>query len=83
MGRGSVRNAGTLGPRVECGDREGYEQPWSDAPGVRHHVKPALALGALVEEIMDVLKLCVAQGVQACNMGVPILEEELEKRNRV
>ena len=30
---------------------------------------------------MDVLKLCVAQGVQACNLGVPILAEELAKRS--
>lgn len=29
---------------------------------------------------MEVLKLCVIQGVQACNLGVPILAEELEKR---
>lgn len=49
------------------------------APGVRRHIKAALALGATIEEIMDVLKLCVAQGVQACNMGVRILKEELEK----
>jgi hypothetical protein len=31
-----------------------------------------------VEEIMEVLKLCVVQGVQTCNLGVPILAEELE-----
>ena len=30
-----------------------------------------------MEEIMEVLKLCVAEGVQACNLGVPILAEEL------
>jgi hypothetical protein len=30
-----------------------------------------------MEEGMGVLKLCVAQGVQACNLGVPILAEEL------
>jgi hypothetical protein len=29
---------------------------------------------------MEVLKLCVAQGVEACNLGVPILAEELAKR---
>jgi hypothetical protein len=28
---------------------------------------------------MDVFKLCVAQGVQACNMGIPILADELAK----
>lgn len=48
------------------------------APGVRRHVKAALKLGATVEEIMDVFKLCVAQGVQALNIGIPILEHELE-----
>ena len=47
------------------------------APGTRRHIRAALAAGASVEEIMEVLKLCVAQGVQACNMGVPILDEEL------
>ena len=33
-----------------------------------------------MEEIMDVLKLCVAQGVQAFNLAVPILAEELQKK---
>jgi hypothetical protein len=32
-----------------------------------------------MQEIMEVLKLCVAQGVQACNLGVPILAEELKR----
>jgi alkylhydroperoxidase/carboxymuconolactone decarboxylase family protein YurZ len=50
------------------------------APGTRRHIKAALELGATVEEIMEVLKLCVAQGVQACNLGVPILAEELATR---
>ncbi len=49
------------------------------APGTRRHIKAALEHGATVEEIMDVLKLCVAQGVQALNMGVPILNEELSR----
>jgi alkylhydroperoxidase/carboxymuconolactone decarboxylase family protein YurZ len=47
------------------------------APGTRRHIKGALKAGATMEEIMEVLKLCVAQGVQACNLGVPILAEEL------
>jgi alkylhydroperoxidase/carboxymuconolactone decarboxylase family protein YurZ len=47
------------------------------APGVRRHIKGALQAGATIEEIMEVLKLCVVQGVQACNLGVPILAEEL------
>lgn len=49
------------------------------APGTRRHIKGALQAGASVEEIMEVLKLCVAQGVQSCNLGVPILAEELER----
>jgi alkylhydroperoxidase/carboxymuconolactone decarboxylase family protein YurZ len=49
------------------------------APGTRRHIKAALTLGATMEEIMEVLKLCVIQGVQACNMGVPILAEEIAK----
>jgi alkylhydroperoxidase/carboxymuconolactone decarboxylase family protein YurZ len=50
------------------------------APGTRRHIKAALKLGATMEEIMEVLKLCVVQGVQACNLGVPILAEELTAR---
>ena len=49
------------------------------APGTRRHIKAALKAGATMEEIMEVLKLCVVQGVQACNLGVPILSEELER----
>jgi alkylhydroperoxidase/carboxymuconolactone decarboxylase family protein YurZ len=49
------------------------------SPGTRHHVKNALKAGATLEEIMEVLKLCVVQGVQACNLAVPILAEELER----
>lgn len=47
------------------------------APGTRRHIKAALAHGATVEEIMDVLKLCVIAGVEAANLAVPILAEEL------
>jgi alkylhydroperoxidase/carboxymuconolactone decarboxylase family protein YurZ len=49
------------------------------APGTHRHIKAALKLGATMEEIMEVLKLCVVQGVQACNMGVPILADEIAK----
>ena len=48
------------------------------APGTRRHIKGALKAGATMEEIMEVLKLCVVQGMQACNLCVPILAEELE-----
>jgi alkylhydroperoxidase/carboxymuconolactone decarboxylase family protein YurZ len=49
------------------------------APGTRRHIRSALKAGATMEEIMEVLKLCVVQGAQACNLGVPILAEELER----
>ena len=49
------------------------------APGTRRHIKAALKAGATIEEVMEVLKLCVVQGVQACNLGVPILAEEIDK----
>jgi alkylhydroperoxidase/carboxymuconolactone decarboxylase family protein YurZ len=52
------------------------------APGTRRHIRGALAAGATVEEIMEILKLCVVQGVQACNLGVPILAEELQRLQR-
>jgi alkylhydroperoxidase/carboxymuconolactone decarboxylase family protein YurZ len=46
-------------------------------PGIRRHVQGALAHGATIEEIMEVLKLCGALGVDACDLGAPILAEEL------
>ena len=52
------------------------------APGTRRHIQAALKLGATMEEIMEVLKICVAQGMQASNLGVPILAEELAKRSK-
>ena len=47
------------------------------APGTRRHIKSALSLGASMEEIMEVLKVCTAAGANACLMAVPILAEEL------
>jgi alkylhydroperoxidase/carboxymuconolactone decarboxylase family protein YurZ len=48
-------------------------------PGTRRHIKAALAHGATIEEIMEVLKLCVIQGVEAANLAVPVLAEELAR----
>jgi alkylhydroperoxidase/carboxymuconolactone decarboxylase family protein YurZ len=48
------------------------------APGTRRHIQTALKVGATMEEIMEVLKICVAQGMQASNLGIPILAEELQ-----
>lgn len=52
------------------------------APGTRRHIQGALKAGASVEEIMEVLKLCVVQGVAACNLGIPILAEELARAGK-
>lgn len=52
------------------------------SPGTRRHIRNALKAGATVEEIMEVLKLCVTQGIQACNLGVPILAEELARASQ-
>jgi alkylhydroperoxidase/carboxymuconolactone decarboxylase family protein YurZ len=49
------------------------------APGTRRHIQTALKLGATVEEIMEVFKICVSQGLMATNLGVPILADELER----
>ncbi len=49
------------------------------APGTRRHVQSALKLGATIEEIMEVFKICVASGMQASNLGIPILAEELQR----
>lgn len=46
------------------------------APGTRRHIKGALAAGASVAEIFAVLKVCVAAGVEALNLAVPLLAEE-------
>jgi alkylhydroperoxidase/carboxymuconolactone decarboxylase family protein YurZ len=45
--------------------------------GTRRHIKGAPKAGATMEEIMEVLMLCIVRGGQACNLGVPILAEEI------
>ncbi|MBS1956040.1 MAG: carboxymuconolactone decarboxylase family protein [Cyanobacteria bacterium SZAS-4] len=52
------------------------------APGTRRHIKAALKLGATVEEIMEVLKVCVAFGIDACKLSTTILAEELASFER-
>ena len=49
------------------------------APGTRRHIKSALKAGASIEEIMEVLKVCVSVGAETCHLAVPILAEELER----
>jgi alkylhydroperoxidase/carboxymuconolactone decarboxylase family protein YurZ len=48
-------------------------------PGLRQHVKNALAHGATPGEIMEVFELASAIGIQACAVALPILADELER----
>ena len=48
------------------------------APGTRRHIKAALQLGASMEEIMEVFKLCASAGSEVIHMAVPILAQELD-----
>lgn len=51
-------------------------------PGVRRHIQTALELGATAAEVLEVLKLATLVGIHACNIGVPILVEELAAREQ-
>ncbi len=53
------------------------------APGLRRHIRNALGLGATREEILEVLELISVLGIHACNLGVPILAEELKQLGKV
>jgi alkylhydroperoxidase/carboxymuconolactone decarboxylase family protein YurZ len=77
----AVYGSGVMSPKVVELLSVAFDASYTHmyAPGTPRHIRSALELGATIEEIMDVLKRCVVQGVQACSMGVPILEEELLK----
>jgi alkylhydroperoxidase/carboxymuconolactone decarboxylase family protein YurZ len=51
-------------------------------PGFREHVRRAIALGATREELLEVLELTSTLGIHACNIGVPILVQELGEEAR-
>jgi alkylhydroperoxidase/carboxymuconolactone decarboxylase family protein YurZ len=51
-------------------------------PGLRQHIRNAIDLGATKEEIMEVLELTSTLGIHACNIGVPILVEELAAKGQ-
>ncbi|MBO3747365.1 carboxymuconolactone decarboxylase family protein [Streptosporangiaceae bacterium NEAU-GS5] len=48
-------------------------------PGIRQHVRAALAHGATAEEIMEVIELTSTLGIHAVNIGAPLLLEVLEE----
>ena len=47
---------------------------------LRHHIKAALDAGVSRGEIIEVFKVASTLGIHACNVGVPILDEELASR---
>ncbi len=49
-----------------------------DEPGLREHIQRALEHGATREELLEVLQLTSTLGIHACNIGVPLLLEELD-----
>src|SRR5258705_7197813 len=50
--------------------------------GLALHMKLALESGASAQEIIEVLQLATAQGLDGCNLGVEILVEELAAAGR-
>ena len=48
------------------------------APGVRRHIRRALAAGATKQEITAALQLASLQGLHSVCLGAPLLLEELE-----
>jgi alkylhydroperoxidase/carboxymuconolactone decarboxylase family protein YurZ len=49
------------------------------APGVRRHIRKALALGATPREITAVLQCVSVLGIHSMSLGAPILQEELAR----
>jgi len=47
------------------------------APGLRQHIRNALSYGASAAEVLEVFEIATTLGIHACNLGVPILVEEL------
>jgi alkylhydroperoxidase/carboxymuconolactone decarboxylase family protein YurZ len=51
-------------------------------PGIRAHMRRAIALGATPAEVVEVLELAATLGIHTMNIGVPLLVEVLEERGR-
>ncbi|TVY62829.1 Cytochrome P450 monooxygenase mpaDE [Lachnellula suecica] len=48
-------------------------------PGIQTHIKAALAAGATIAEVMEVIELTSTLGIHACNVGVPLLVEVMRE----
>jgi len=51
-------------------------------PGVRRHIRRALAIGVPVEQIVAVLQLTSTLGLHTMSLGAPILMEEMDNHRR-
>lgn len=49
-------------------------------PGVEQHTAQAVRLGATRAELLEVLQLASTVGIHACNIGIPMLAEEVAAR---
>ena len=49
-------------------------------PGVRRHMRNALAHGATQEEILETIQLTTIMGIHSCNLAIPILAEEIARQ---
>ncbi|WP_255450189.1 carboxymuconolactone decarboxylase family protein [Skermania sp. ID1734] len=52
------------------------------APGLRRHIRAALALGISDREILEVLKLATTVGIHSLNIGIPLLLKETARADR-
>lgn len=52
-------------------------------PGVRRHIRNALQQGASRDEILEAIQLTTILGIHACNVGIPILAEELKSQQNI
>ncbi len=50
-------------------------------PGVRRHIRNAIAHGATREEILEAIQLTTVMGIHSCNLAVPILMEEFSDQS--
>lgn len=51
--------------------------------GLALHMRLALEQGATAQEVVDVLRLATAQGLDGCNLGIGVLAEELARAGAV
>lgn len=50
--------------------------------GTQRHIKTALELGATREQILEVLKIVSLQGIESCELAVPMLDAECAEQER-